>query len=389
MNAMRRLSKALIPAAALAGGLLASAAALAQVSGCPRHTDFAGLSDRVAYQEFGVSGQFTTAWRVAFEPAGGQGLLLTNAYFRPGPEAEWVKVLDRAGLSDVIVAGAGRHFDLVAGGMSPLELTREQVGVCARIVGDGYVAREVRDTGPLWLSRAYGARDGRLVLWSGLRAAGHTYLVSYGFGSDGSIEFRVGHIGLGQPVAEGTVVLQDALWRVDVDLGGPEGDRVAVTRLVMPEGAPRPAVETVPVGDGAEAGIDWSGADFTALRVFDAELSNAAGMATSLDVTPLQRGLSPAAAGPTMHDFWVTAAKPDEIWAADLPTYVDGESIDGTDIVLWVKTAMATEQRAEQGRCTGPDQTCDTGIWVGATPVVWSGFDLRLRNIFDGTPFQR
>jgi hypothetical protein len=384
MTAIRSLSIA----AALSAGLLLPAAAAAQVSGCPRHTEFPGLPERVAFQEFG-GGEATTAWRVSFEAGSGYGLLVTSAHFRPDPDAEWVKVLDHAGLADVLVAGAGRNLDLSAGGFSLVALTRQQVGPCARILGGGYVAREVRDAGPLWLTPTHGARDGRMVLWAGLRAAGHAYMISYGFGADGSVEFRLADVGHGQPSGEGGVVLQDAVWRVDVDLGGPEGDSALITRLARPEGAAAPVVETSPVGDGSEAGVDWSGEDFTVLRVRDAELANAAGMPTSLDVMVLQRGLSRAPEGPAMHDFWVTAAKSDEIWAAALPSYVDGESIEATDIVVWVKTAMASEQSAEQGRCAGPDQVCEAGTWVGATPVVWTGFDLRLRNIFDGTPFQR
>jgi hypothetical protein len=384
-NAMQRLSMV----AALAGWLLPAAAG-AQVTGCPRHTELLGLPDGVAYQEFGVSGEFTTAWRVTYDHSDGRGLTLTGAHFRPGPEAEWVKLLDRAGLSDILIAEAGRTWDLAAGGFTLVPLTRGQVGPCARIVGDGYVAREVRDAGVLWLTAGgQGARDTRLVLWSGLRVAGHGYVVSYGFGADGTVEFRLADVGQGRPAKDGAALAQDAIWRVDVDLGGADGDSAFFTRLVSPEGSATPAYEVVPVGDGTEGGVDWVGEAFVALRVVDAELANAAGAPTGLDFRPLQRGLSRPADGAATHDFWVTAAKPDELWAAALPSYVDGESIDGADIAVWVKTAILSEARAEDGRCAGPDQACATGVWEGASPVSWSGFDLRPRNLFAGTPFYR
>src|SRR6185295_3219576 len=82
----------------------------------------------------------------------------------------------------------------------------------------------------------------------------------------------------------------------------------------------------------------------------------------------------------TQHDFWVTRNRPGEIHYVNLPKYVaKGEGIVDTDVVVWLSTAGHHEPRSEDGEMKG-------GNLVGATPVMWSGFDLRPRNIWDRTP---
>ena len=78
------------------------------------------------------------------------------------------------------------------------------------------------------------------------------------------------------------------------------------------------------------------------------------------------------------HDFWVTCNRPGEIQYTSVPKYVaKGENIVNTDVVLWISTACHHEPRSEDGQMTK-----DGGI-NGATPVSWSGFDLRPRNLWD------
>jgi hypothetical protein len=73
----------------------------------------------------------------------------------------------------------------------------------------------------------------------------------------------------------------------------------------------------------------------------------------------------------------------------NLPNIVkDEEVIEETDIVLWCNSAVHHEPRNEDGM-PGAGQRYWPGddAWAGSAPVMWSGVDLRPRNLFDRTPF--
>lgn len=80
------------------------------------------------------------------------------------------------------------------------------------------------------------------------------------------------------------------------------------------------------------------------------------------------------------HDFWVTRYKSGEVAYTQLPSYViPPESIDNTDVVVWYISPAHHMPRSEDGRFR-PN-------WSGVALVMWSGFDLRPRDLFDQTPF--
>ena len=83
----------------------------------------------------------------------------------------------------------------------------------------------------------------------------------------------------------------------------------------------------------------------------------------------------------TEHDFWVTKNRPGEIYYTRLPEYVQkGEKIVNTDVVVWHSAPGHHEPRSEDGEMHKAD------TFVGCTPVMWSGFDLHPRNIWDRSP---
>ena len=82
----------------------------------------------------------------------------------------------------------------------------------------------------------------------------------------------------------------------------------------------------------------------------------------------------------SQHDFWVTANRKGEIYYPEVPTYAKkGAKIMNADVVIWHSTPGHHEPRSEDGEFR-------KGDFVGSTPVAWSGFDLRPRNVFDRTP---
>ena len=94
----------------------------------------------------------------------------------------------------------------------------------------------------------------------------------------------------------------------------------------------------------------------------------------------------------TRHDLWVSKShpeKPTEFLFANLPNIVkDEEVVEQTDIVLWCNSAVHHEPRHEDGKPnSGPRLWSFDDAWEGSAIVMWSGFDLRPRNLFDRTPF--
>src|SRR5262249_25862116 len=82
----------------------------------------------------------------------------------------------------------------------------------------------------------------------------------------------------------------------------------------------------------------------------------------------------------TQHDFWVSRNRPKEIVYTSVPQYVSkGEPIMNTDVVIWHSTPAHHEPRLEDGKMGG-------GGIQGVTHVMWTGFMLRPRNLFDQTP---
>ncbi len=146
-----------------------------------------------------------------------------------------------------------------------------------------------------------------------------------------------------------------------------------------------------PFNSGLEGGIDWEPKEFTMLRV-ECEKTNANGKPIAYDLMPLRMGSSRHKEPFTQHDLWVTRSHPErptEMLYANLPAIVrDVEQVEGADIVLWVSSASHHEPRDEDGKGNRARRIWqwDDG-WEGSALVMWSGFDLRPRNLFDRTPF--
>ncbi len=74
---------------------------------------------------------------------------------------------------------------------------------------------------------------------------------------------------------------------------------------------------------------------------------------------------------------------------ANLPNIIkDEEVVEQTDVVLWTNSAVHHEPRHEDGKPnSGPRLWPGDDAWEGSALLMWSGFDLRPRNLFDRTPF--
>ncbi|WBK02579.1 hypothetical protein MMG94_21820 (plasmid) [Methylocystis parvus OBBP] len=107
--------------------------------------------------------------------------------------------------------------------------------------------------------------------------------------------------------------------------------------------------------------------------VSDSVLKNARGRRTEYELIPLRSGVARHTELFSRNDFWITRAKPDELLAVHLPNYARGESVAGEDIAVWYTGSLRHEDHMR-------DEDRD------AVPVLWVGFELRPRNLFDATP---
>jgi Cu2+-containing amine oxidase len=110
------------------------------------------------------------------------------------------------------------------------------------------------------------------------------------------------------------------------------------------------------------------------------------------DLMPIRSGTPRHNEAFTHHDLWVSRSHPErplEYLFVNLPEIVkDEEVIEQTDIVLWCNAAVHHEPRNEDGKPnSGRRLWPGDDAWEGSALVMWSGFDLRPRNLFDRTPF--
>jgi len=349
-------------------------------------------------QEFPSNDVMQTAWKIHWGQQAGNGLYIQDAWFKRGPSDDWIQVLGDVRLAEAFVpyhSGSPRFWD-VSYNFPMCVVTKEDAGPHGRLLGKTptsggpTVVQEVRDRGIAWKS-VDGVRRGQtLVLWGALQASNYRYLIEYGFQDDGAITIRLGSTGHNYPSREWEGHMHNGLWRIDVNLGGPEHNSVLVMEhkepaSMDPKSKGKAATLHTPFNGGREGWADWDPVKFTMLRVVNEQRKNIRGEPIGYDLMPARMGNSRHFGSDqeqcTQHDYWVTRNRPGEIRYTELPKYVaHGESIVDTDVVLWYSAPAHHEPRSEDGELKDK-------IFRGCTPVMWAGFDLKPRNLFDRTPY--
>jgi Cu2+-containing amine oxidase len=181
--------------------------------------------------------------------------------------------------------------------------------------------------------------------------------------------------------------MHNGLWRVNVNLDGTNNNSVYTVEHIepLPQAKVRAKTVVTPFNDGKEGFADWHAEKFTMLRVVNDNIKGKQkGDPLAYDLMPLRMGTARHHGGgkenATHHDFWVTKNRPDQLVYTSLPQYVtEGESIMNTDVVLWHSAPAHHEPRLEDGKMDGRR-------FEGVTHVMWAGFTLRPRNLFEQTP---
>lgn len=380
---MNRIKHALASVCAMLAGALATAAASAQSMPCPVMTvPPAGTPANEIVQVFPpAAGGGETAWRVRFGHATSKGLYITGAWFRTAPGEPWTRVLWDARLAEIFVPyhpGSPRYYDLTNFSFDLEAATSADAGPCGRII-DGKVVHQVRSYGLMWKDDQAVRYGHELVLWGTLDSANYNYVMSYAFRDDGTIALRLGATSRNLPGSETVAHTHEGLWRIDMDLGGFWNDSALHVTHNASSVSNVSTDSFVAFNGGTEGGIEWNPEEFTEVHVRDTVRTNANGRNISYEFKPVRRGSARHPEAFSHSDFWVTRYRGSERNYSLLPSYVNGESVTDTDVVIWHSSPVHHDPRDEDGRFVGP-------YWQGVALLMWGGVDIRPRNLFDETP---
>jgi len=350
----------------------------------------------------GVEPRKGTAWKVHVARGLHKGLYITGAWFKRNLNEGWIKILNDARIAELFVpyhqSSFIRYYDLTSFSFPLAQVRSEDAGpfgsLLAPFQGDAFptAVKEIRDRGVIWKDFAHGVRRGKeMVVWGALEAGNYMYLISYSFQDDGTIAFRVGATGQNLPGHREEAHTHSAHWRIDIDLV--DGSKNSAMLMRHIEDVRELTAEDVkePFHGGLEGGVPWNPQEFTMIRV-ESEAMNPRREPISYDLMPLRYGSPRHNEEFTHNDLWVSRSHPErpmEYLFANLPnTVANQEVIELTDIVLWCNSAVHHEPRHEDGKPdTAPRIWAWDDAWEGSALVMWSGFDLRPRNLFDRTPF--
>lgn len=342
----------------------------------------AGTPANEVIQEFPTRGQAETAWRVRFAHGSAKGLYITGAWFKRTPGEPWMRILWDARVADIFVpyhSGSPRYYDLTSFSFGLVPATAEDAGCCGTIL-DSVVVKEVRDRGIAWKDDTEVHRGEALVLWATIDAANYNYIIQYSFRDDGMISFRIGATARNLPGRELEAHMHNGLWRIDIDLNGFSHDSALLAEHHETTADLTANDTAIPINGGQEGAANWRARRFTHIRVVDTVRTNAHGRNISYDLIPLRRGKARHKESFSHQDFWVTRYHGTELIYSQVPTYVsNAESVTDTDVVIWHSSPVHHLPRDEDGEFVG-------NSWHGVALLMWGGFDLRPRNLFDNTP---
>lgn len=320
-------------------------------------------------QSFPTGGPEQTRWKLCWQVQNGPNLVITGAWFRPNPQAAWIKLIYDARVSQLFVpyhAGSPRYLD-VNFGFGSVPLTS---GDCPAPTGtvlgtSAELCKQVRDRGLAWKHDAIFRRGEELVLWSVLAAANYNYIVEWSFRDDGAVVGRVGATG---QIAGTDSHMHGPIWRLDLDLNGACCD--TVMSYAHKESAGASASDAM-TDITTEKGLPWNAAEFTSLHLRDGALKNGKGHASEWHLMPTRDGTPIHQDAFTKNALWVTRYHWNEMAGNDLPSYVNGETTANSDVVLWYYGGLHHHVRDED---------------ESMTHLMWVGFLLKPFNVFTHTP---
>lgn len=346
-------------------------------------------------------------WQMCYESRVNEGIVLSDVFYTP-PGASSRKVLGEGSLAQVQVVyddDSVRHHYVSDEGLGGENLQTLSRGDCpsGNLLSEGsrsVLCRQIEARGYLYKYYSQQRQGYALSLISISNVRDSAYIVRWRFFDDGTIEPSIGMSGqleqfgaddrYGWPVdADGTLGVSfsnNYYWRLDFDIGSNNADDVVEEIEAVPANdRERKVLSVTPLNTESARSVN---ADRKrSWRIRDARITNDAGQAVSYHLEPLNIGhrYVDAVAEPwTRNDFFATRYRACERFvshnprsesgtcAENLAQFVDGESIDVEDLVLWYRISYHHLPRDED---------------ESYIPVRWVGFQLVPRDWTRDNPF--
>jgi primary-amine oxidase len=241
--------------------------------------------------------------------------------------------------------------------------------------------------------RAYGKM---LTVWCAYDMDGYYYICRWRFHDDGCLEPQVGLTGplqfvsTGNASPHGSIVGKDKAFApshvhnfyfcLDFDIDGPDNNVVEEFNYKQDRpGSLSGKHSWTPITK--ESSRPSSAENFRFWRVVNKKSKNALGLPRSYELLPGGNGIFRGAKSETFAqaELWVTRFHEDEYpketrrLGTALPGYLNDESVDGENVVVWYAMHVHHIARTED--------------WP-SMPVEWVGFMLRPRDFLDASPVQ-
>lgn len=368
-----------------------------------------------------------TRWRFSVQNCPCEGMVVRAASFTPRGGTSRL-VLSQGSIAEIHVPytqGTPRFLDVsrdTSGlGVNAVPLSAEE---CAggTLLANGLICRNIVDRGYAWKYRTSFQHGESVSVFMVSQVGEYNYINQWMFHDDGTIEPRLGLAGRLQlygtgeayapyggrvdPVANATPTyglthLHNVYYRLDLDIGGWTND--AVEQLSYhPSTAPSPVSSCAAPGTCGvntvtpilvESAHDVIPDAYTTWRVYDKVLTNSDGRTVGYELVPhiggLWAGQSSTAEPWSAHELWVTRYSGCETLAvgnfpphisptcisapADVSTMVNGQSVDGQDVVLWyVNRHLHVPQDEDEVNM----------------PIKWMSFSLRPRGFHHKSPLE-
>ncbi|HRJ51231.1 MAG TPA: hypothetical protein PLE99_00585 [Candidatus Thiothrix moscowensis] len=318
-------------------------------------------------------------WDMCWEHRNREGVVLHHIHYTPRNGTRQM-VLHEAAMAQIHVPyddnGARYHdvSDYGLGGGYIKDLAAEECPGGERLayLGKNIICKQVTSRDDAFSVDADRLQGDALSLFSVSAIGAYNYIPEWRFLDDGAIEPGVGATGALQRFGTASIAqhgwllesnkvgiahLHNFFWKLDFDLGATSNDD-AVEEIDHTQTAGKTSRTHTRLSTEAARNVDPAKLRFW--RVLDTSLRNSKNLPTSYDIQLNESGQKdegPSSEPFTHYDFYVTRQKNCELFAshnpttngcaADLSTFVNGESLVGQDLVVWPSVTFYHMPRAE------------------------------------------
>lgn len=364
-------------------------------------------------------------WRFTVENCSCEGLVIRNASYTPRGGTSRL-VLGQGSIAEIHVpytVGTPRPLDVANAGLGFNALTLS-AAECAggTLLANNRICQNVEERGYAWKFANTFQHGESLSVSMASQLGQYTYINQWEFHDDGTIEPRLGLTGRLQRVLQGAgyapyggrldseanatpvygiTHLHNVYYRLDFDIVGPANDGVEWMSF-QPSTSPSPDSPcTTPGTCGltvktpilTETAQDLIPERFMSWIIYDKATTNSDGRRVGYELVPHIEGLWTGQVSTTepwsAHEFWVTRYSTCERLAvgnfpphidagcasapANVSAMVNGQSVDGQDLVVWYASRHMHVPRDE-------DQV--------NMPIKWLSFEIIPRNFHHKNPLE-